>query len=171
MLSLIGGTVIKGTDDAEIDDKVFDIKSCSPWAFDKKWSRGYEHMRITMTLVMLANCMVMPQLRARILAVGSLLQKHWSSKGYACRCVCKRALLVKSKIEANVKAVNTNAPFKRCFEPEPDKWRGQRNGCKASCARPAKFCSYLGSCWPNAEYKPHPKSKAKDPPRYWYIED
>ena len=29
----VAGTTIKGTDDIEIDGKVFDVKSASPWAF------------------------------------------------------------------------------------------------------------------------------------------
>jgi len=34
------GYTIKGEDDVEIDDKVYDIKSSSPFAFEQKWKKG-----------------------------------------------------------------------------------------------------------------------------------
>lgn len=167
----LAGTVIQGTDDAEIDDKVFDIKSCSPWAFDNKWSKGYEHMRDN------DDFGYVGQLHGYAAAKGkdpggwiTVCKSTGKVKVTLADASAKERALVKSKIEANVKAVNTNAPFKRCFEPEPDKWRGKETGAKRLC-KTCGFCSYLGTCWPNAEYKPHPKSEAKDPPRFWYVED
>ena len=40
-----GSVTIKGEDDIEIDHKIYDVKSCSPFAFDKKWSNGYEALK------------------------------------------------------------------------------------------------------------------------------
>ena len=37
----IGGETIEGENDIEIDGKVFDTKSTSPWAFDNKWQDGW----------------------------------------------------------------------------------------------------------------------------------
>ena len=37
----VAGTEVRGEDDIEIDHKVFDTKSASPWAFGNKWSKGF----------------------------------------------------------------------------------------------------------------------------------
>lgn len=37
----IADTTINGEDDIEIDDKVYDTKSASPWAYDNKWAEGW----------------------------------------------------------------------------------------------------------------------------------
>ena len=40
----IAGVKIKGTYDVEIDGKIFDIKSASPWAYDNKFAKGFENV-------------------------------------------------------------------------------------------------------------------------------
>ena len=41
----VGPVTVKGEDDIEIDHKIYDVKSCSPWAFDNKWSKGYSGLK------------------------------------------------------------------------------------------------------------------------------
>ena len=38
----VGSTKISGEDDVEIDNKVYDIKSASDWAFRNKWRKGFD---------------------------------------------------------------------------------------------------------------------------------
>jgi len=41
----IGSALIKGEDDIEVDGKVWDTKSASPWAFTNKWADGTDGLR------------------------------------------------------------------------------------------------------------------------------
>ena len=66
-------------------------------------------------------------------------------------------------------AVNEDWSFERCFEPEDDFFNKKYTGSKKlpfSC----NYCDYRPSCWPNAQYLPQPKSKAKEPRKHWYVQ-
>ena len=41
----ISGVNIKGTYDVEIENKIYDIKSASPWAYDNKFSKGFNNVK------------------------------------------------------------------------------------------------------------------------------
>ena len=77
---------------------------------------------------------------------------------------------VMQNLERNVTAIMSSTKFQRSFEPIEDHWRGKPTGLKRLC-KTCEFCSYLGSCYPDAEYKAHPNSEAKNPPHYWFVKD
>lgn len=165
----VAGVKIRGTDDVEIDNEVYDIKSCSPWAFDNKWSSGYEHFKNTDTFGYIGQLFGYAAAKGK--KPGGWITVCKSSgriKVLSCDASPAEEKAVKRNIATNVKAVNSNQPFKRCFEPEDDKWRGKSTGRKR-LGKTCEFCPFLGSCWPEAEYLPHPNSEAKNPPRYWYL--
>ena len=167
----VAGTTVKGTDDIEIDNQVYDIKSCSPWAFTNKWSQGYEHMKNHDDFGYVGQL------------IGYAHAKNKEPGGWivVCKSTGKVAVVecapsiqeqssVLKNIKHNVTAVTSGAEFQRCFSLEDDKWRGKPTGLKRLC-KTCEFCSFLATCWPDAEFKAHPKSDAKNPPRYWYVED
>ena len=167
----VADALIKGTDDVEIDDAVFDIKSCSPWAFNNKWSKGYAG------LVESDDFGYIGQL------VGYAQAKGKRPGGWI--VCCKSSGRVKvvefeggeeeisarmKQLERTVTTIMSNAKFRRSFDPIEDKWRGKPTGLKTLC-KTCEFCDYLGQCWPQAEYLPHPNSEAKNPPYYWFVKD
>ena len=163
--------IINGTDDIELDGKVYDIKSCSPWAFNHKWSKGYEGLRESDDFGYIGQL------------VGYSKAKGKDPGGWIVVCKSTGRIkvvefeggddemsLVMQKIENTVSAILSKATFKRSFEPIDDKWRGKSTGLQRLC-KTCEFCPYLGECWPSATFKAHPKSEAKDPPHYWFVED
>jgi len=74
------------------------------------------------------------------------------------------------KMEHNVDQVTTGAPLDRQFAPIPDTFRGKPTGLKR-LTKSCEFCDFIKPCYPKAKYMPHPKSEAKNPPMYWFIED
>ena len=85
----------------------------------------------------------------------------WKSTGrikvLSCDGSPAKEMAVKRNTATNVKAVNSNQPFKRCFEPKDDKCRGKSTGRKRLC-KTCEFCQFLGSGWQEAEYLPYPNS-------------
>ena len=165
----VAGAVINGTDDIEIENKVFDIKTCSKWAFDNKWSKGYEHLKDNDDFGYVGQLIGYAKAKGKDPGGWIVICKSTGRvKVVLCDVTPEEQDRVKKKIAATVKAINSKTQFKRCFEPEDDLWRGKPTGDKKLC-KTCEFCSYLGTCWPNAEYKAYPKSEAKNPPRNWYV--
>lgn len=167
----IADALIQGTDDVEIDGAIYDIKSCSPWAFNNKWSRGYTGLALDDPFGYIGQL------------VGYAEAKGKPPGGWI--VICKSTGRIKVvefeggskeidfrllKIANTVSTIMSNAKFRRSFDPIEDKWRGKPTGLKKLC-KTCEFCSYLGECWPDAEYKAHPKSEAENPPHYWFVKD
>lgn len=167
----IADALIQGTDDVEIDGAIYDIKSCSPWSFNNKWDKGYAGLKADDSFGYIGQL------------VGYAEAKGKPPGGWI--VVCKSTGRIRvvefeggqeeisyriKKIEDTVSTIMSNAKFRRSFEPIEDKWRGKATGLKKLC-KTCEFCSYLGECWPNAEFKAHPNSEAKEPPYYWFVKD
>ena len=167
----IAGSTIKGTDDVEIDHKVYDVKSCSPWAFDNKWSKGYEGLKESDDFGYVGQLTGYANAKGK--DVGGWLVMNKSDGRIA---VVEADITDNEKkanlfgIQYNVTAVKENHPFERKFSVVPDKFRGKPTGLKR-LTKSCEFCDYLTTCWPTAKRMAHPKSEAKNPPMYWFIED
>lgn len=163
------GYTIKGEDDIEIDEKVYDIKSSSPFAFEQKWKKG------------------LPALKADdpFGYVGQLIGysdgQNKDTGGWIVVCKSTGQVVVvdadfsdeeknavKSDIATKVKAINEGWSFQRCFEPVDDFFNKKYTGSKKlpmSCV----FCDFKQSCWPKAQLLPQPNSRAKEPKKNWYV--
>lgn len=163
----LAGVEVKGENDIEIDDKVFDTKSASPWAFTNKFV-DFETMKHEDAFGYI------PQL------VGYSISQGKKPGGWI---VVNKATGEIKIIEVNltdeeidkivegmaktVDKITSDAPFERCFEPEVEKFRGKPTG-SLRLPMTCGFCSYLPKCWPDAVYKPQTGSEAKSPKHYWY---
>lgn len=167
----VDGTIIKGTDDVTIDHKVYDIKSASPWSFSNKWSQGYEYLKYH------DDFGYVSQLHGYASAKGQepggwivVCKSTGAVKVVECDASVDERRAITERIKTSVNSIVADAPFERCFEPVDDKWRGKPTGRKR-LGKTCEFCDYKAQCWPNAVFKAHPDSEAKNPPQYWYLED
>jgi len=167
----IGETVVKGEDDIEIDHKVYDVKSCSPWAFDNKWSKGYSGLKESDDFGYVGQLTGYAQAQNKELGGWIVVNK---SNGRIAVVDAEVSETEKQmnlfKMEHNVDQVTTGAPLDRQFAPIPDTFRGKPTGLKR-LTKSCEFCDFIKPCYPKAKYMPHPKSEAKNPPMYWFIED
>lgn len=166
----IADTVIKGENDIEIDHKVYDTKSASPWAFDNKWKFGWEGL------------MKEDAFGYKAQLLGYTRGAHADMGGWIVVNKSTGEVLVveaqpdafelaqlEAQVESTIKHVMEDKPFTRCFEPQDEYFRKKPTGNKrlhTTCT----FCSFKGDCWPNAVYKPQAGSTAKEPRHYWYAE-
>lgn len=166
----LGNAVIKGEDDIEIDDKVWDTKSCSPWAFSNKWADGIEGLRKGDDFGYMAQMIgyshgqgkqpggwfVVNKSTGEVMAVTADLHEG-------------EAKAILDEVREKVDAINSDAPFKRCFEAEEETFYKKPTGNKrlpTACG----FCDFMKTCWPEAVHKPQTGSQAKSPRYYWYSE-
>lgn len=164
----IHGEQIRGENDIEIDGRVYDTKSSSPWAFTHKWSEGWSGVAkddafgyaaqlwgyATGTNKPQGGWIVVNKSTGEVEVVEADPSPDQVSQ-------------LEAFISENVKVIATDRPFIKCFEPTQELFRGKPTGNKrlhTTCT----FCSYRASCWPDAVYKPQGGSKAVSPRHYWY---
>ena len=75
----------------------------------------------------------------------------------------------KKEANKNIKALMTDAPFKRQFELKNEKFGRNETGNKV-LSTVCTFCNYKHKCWDNLQYLPQQQSKATNPAYYWYAE-
>ena len=158
---------ISGETDLYTDDRVDDIKSCSPWAYRNKFL-NFKGMKDHDTF-------------------GYLTQLHLYSFG-AKKKVGGWGAVNKSSGEVSyledestedevqqsvdnalvkVKALEDNKPFERCFEDEPETFRKKETGNRV-LGEVCSWCDFKFSCWEGLEYKPQPISTAREPRWLYY---
>ncbi len=160
---------LEGTLDIEIDNKVWDIKSASPWSFDNKFDSttilsGEDAFGYVDQLFGYA--------KARNNKAGGWLPIN-KSNGQIKECPIDDKVhdevLNKSyeTIVNKVQHVVEGNPIPECTGVVQEKFYGKETGNKIlgpSC----KFCNCKEKCWPGIQYKKSVVSKAKDKFE-WYI--
>lgn len=166
----LGETTVKGEDDIEIDHKIYDVKSCSPWAFDNKWSKGYHGLKESDDFGYVGQLTGYAQAQGKELGGWIVVNK---SDG--------RVAVVEADVSDEEKSMNLfmmqftadqikkATPLNRQYEPIVDTFRGKPTGLMR-LPKSCEFCDFTQACYPKAKYMAHPKSEAKKPPMYWFIE-
>ena len=166
----LNGHKIKGEDDVEIDGKVYDIKSASPAAFERKWKYGIDALKKDDGFGYIGQLVGYSEGQGKP-AGGWIVVCKSSGEVAVVDAELSKAELkrIKGDLAMKATAVNEDWSFERCFEPEDDFFNKKYTGSKKlpfSC----NYCDYRPSCWPNAQYLPQPKSKAKEPRKHWYVQ-
>ena len=162
-------TVIEGEDDIEIDNKVYDVKSASPWAYDNKWAKGWESLAADDSFGYIGQLIGYAKGQGKEPGGWIVLNK---STGEVCVVEFEMPERDIQKVIENCKATaslvqDTSAPFAKCFNDIEEEFNGKKTGNRrlpAICG----FCQYIRHCWPDAQLKPQTMSKAKNPRMYWY---
>lgn len=164
----IADTEIQGENDIEIDNKIYDVKSCSPWAYDNKWCDGWEGLAEDDSFGYIGQLIgysrgVVPDMGGWIVINKSTGEVSVVEANPSDEEVRKR----ETEIADRIMTVEADAPFKPCFTPYEEKFRGNPTG---SLRLPSQcgFCSFRKACYPKAVYKPQTGSQAKAPRHYWY---
>jgi hypothetical protein len=161
---------ISGESDIDINNKVYDIKSCSPWAFKNKWSEGFEGMLKDDGFGYVGQLFGYADAQKK--APGGWIVVDKSSGEIAVvevKANKQQVASIRQKRKDVVEAISQNKPFQRCFEDEPEFWRRKPTGNK-KINKKCHFCDYKKACWPKAVYTENVFSTAQSKPFYWYTE-
>ena len=162
----LGDTQISGTYDLTMDGAVDDVKSASDWSYKNKFE-SFEKLSASDSFGYVG------QLAGYAKASGTKAGGWWvvNKANGQFKYVPADGIDVDwevSKIKATVDTVNENK-FERCFEPEPETYRGIPSG-NLVLNEGCKFCDYRFDCWPTLQELPSRVSKAREPKMVEYVE-
>lgn len=158
----IGGTLIDGTLDAEIDDAVFDVKSTSSYAFRTKFgpSGGFEAIRKDDTfgyVVQLAAYSAGYEKPAGgWIAINKESGEFWVTEYPSGSPVCGDLL---ETCDLSIRKLLNGAPFERCFTDVAETFRRRPTGNRVLCAE-CSYCPFKYECWNGVRFLPSLVSEA-----------
>ena len=163
---------IEGRQDVEIDNKVWDIKSASPYSFDKKFGEagGFNEVVKDDSFGYASQGFLYGESQNKKFGGWIVINKstgEWT--------VCETPASVeehKSKAiktaEENIKALKSSKPFKRCYSDIPETFRSKPTGNRV-LGFVCSYCPYKLPCWGSGlKLLPQQQSKGKNPKWVWY---
>jgi hypothetical protein len=163
---------MKGTYDIIIDDKVYDIKTASPFAFEKKFGGGFENVAKDDVFGYITQGYLYSEATKKPFggwivinkSTGELLLSEPPEDDSQYR---KEAL---EKVHANTKALMEDKPFEKCFDLVEEKFYKKPTGNKI-LGTVCSYCPFKQKCWgDDIEYLPQQQSKSFNPKYVWYAE-
>jgi hypothetical protein len=166
-LKLPHGQEINGEYDMELNDKIDDVKSASPWSYQNKFA-SFD------ALASGDSFGYIPQLVGYAEGAGKGVGGWWvinkangEFKYVSASEVDKQSVL--DDIQDTVDYIDQDQPFERCFEPIEETFYKKKTGHK-KLGTECSFCAFKHKCWPNLSTEPSRSSKAKNPPMVDYID-
>jgi len=165
---------INGQLDVEIDNKIWDVKSASPYSFDKKFGEagGFDEV-VREDIFGYAS---------QGFLYGESVKKKFGgwiviNKSTGEWTVCETPIVDNehktkaiSTAETNYKALKNKEEFKKCFKEVDETFRSKPTGNKVlgiACS----FCPYKLPCWGSGlQLLPQQQSKGKNPKWVWYTQ-
>jgi len=167
-------TEINGALDVEIDGKVWDIKSASPWSFTHKFGEngGFNEVATNDVFGYTTQGYVYAEGRSKPFGGWIVINKstgEWvvTETPLADDEYKDKALTVAKE---NAKAIEENKKFERCYEDEEEYFRKQKTGNRV-LSNTCGFCPYKFPCWGESlQLLPQQQSQGKNPRWVWYTE-
>ena len=168
------GTIIDGDYDTKIDQKIWDIKSASPYSFEKKFgeSGGFEAVAEDDAFGYVPQGYLYSE--SLKLPFGGWIVINKSTGEWT---VCETPIAdseYRSKALSlainNAKALENDEPFKKCYEDIEETFRGKKTGNRV-LGTVCSFCPYKLPCWGSkVQLLPQQQSQGKNPKWVWYTE-
>ena len=166
-LKLSNKAEISGEYDMILDGKIDDVKSASPWSFQNKFEDFH-------SLNKGDSFGYVSQLVGYATAAGKDVGGWWVvNKGngdfkYVSASEADKKEVLK-KIEDTYDYLDKDKPFERCFDSEPETYRGKASGNR-KLAKVCSFCSHKKKCWPTLRALPSQVYSGKlTPPTVEYV--
>ena len=165
-LDLPTGDVIDGELDMEMDGKIDDVKSASPWSYKNKFE-SFEKLSEKDDFGYVAQLVGYAHAANKDVGGWWVVNKANGEFKYvdASSVNVSEVLL---KVQEKVTNLNNNAPFKRCFSPVEETYYKKKSG-NLVLPDECKFCPFKRKCWETLQTLPSKVSKAKEPPMVDYI--
>ena len=165
---------IEGKQDVEIDGKIWDIKSASPYSFEKKFGEdgGFEAVVQDDSFGYASQGFLYAEGQKKDFGGWIAINKS-TGEWTVCETPAvsepyKRNALTNA--EKNVKALSSDKPFKRCYDAVDETFRSKPTGNKV-LGFVCSYCPYKLPCWGSGlKLLPQQQSKGKNPKWVWYTE-
>jgi len=172
----LGKHSVSGTLDVEIDGKVWDIKSASPYAFEHKFGAmgGYKKIKEDDVFGYIVQGYLYSKARNKDFG-GWIVVNKASGEWVVCEAPelqeedKKEALALAEK---NLNALLSGEKFKRCFTDVEETYKDKDKNVKKTGNRVLSsicgFCDFKRTCWPNVIMHRKVGSTARFPKSVWY---
>lgn len=162
---------LRGIPDVEIDDKIWDIKSASPFSFINIFGDrgGFKKIADEDTFGYLTQGFLYEEMSSKPFAGWVVINKSTGEWEFVETPIesSKYKQQAIEKATVNYRKIRDKEPFARDFEDKPEYFNRKPTGNRilgTACG----FCKFKQKCWPGVEYKASLNSKSKNPGWYWY---
>ena len=169
------GDEIEGRQDVEIDKKIWDIKSASPYSFEKKFGEagGFNEVVREDSFGYASQGFLYGESQSKEFGGWIAINKS-TGEWTVCETPAsveehKKAALTSAK--KNYKALKEGKPFKRCYDDVAETFRSKPTGNRI-LGFVCSYCPYKLPCWGRDKLQllPQQQSKGKNPKWGWYTE-
>ena len=165
-LKLPDGQEISGEYDMEMDGKIDDVKSASPYSYKNKFE-SFESLQSSDSFGYI------PQLVGYSKAAGKEVGGWWVVNKANGEFKYVSASEVDSEqviqdIQETVNYIEKDEPFERCFQPVAETYYKKQSG-NMILPDDCKFCSFKHKCWDTLQTLPSRVSKSANPPPVDYV--
>ena len=168
------GSTLEGRYDVKIDKKVWDVKSASPYSFEKKFgpAGGFEEV-IKEDAFGYASQGYLYSESEKVPFGGWIVINKSTGEWLTCEAPLAddeyKATAIKNA-EDNMKSITDKKPFKRCYSDIEETFRTKKTGNKV-LGFVCSFCPYKLPCWGSKlQLLPQQQSQGKNPKWVWYTE-
>ena len=165
-LKLPNGQEIKGEYDMEMDGKIDDVKSASPWSYTNKFE-SFDTLNNKDSFGYVSQLVGYAEAAGKDVGGWWVVNKGNGEFKYVSASEVDSEQVIQD-IQETVNYIEKDEPFERCFKPVPETFYKKQTGnmvLNSSC----RFCSFKHKCWDTLKTIPSRVSKAKNPPQVDYV--
>lgn len=165
-LKLPDGQEIQGEYDMEMDGKIDDVKSASPWSYANKFD-SLESLQKGDGFGYIPQLVGYSKAAEKDVGGWWVVNKGNGEFKYVSASEVDSEQVIQD-IQETVNYIEKDEPFERCFEAVAETYFKKPSG-NMTLASECRFCSYKQKCWPQLQTLPSRVSKAKNPPEVDYV--
>ena len=168
------GNEIEGKQDVEIDEKIWDIKSASPYSFEKKFGEEGGFLEVVKEDSFGYASQGFLYGESQNKKFGGWIEINKSTGEWT---VCETPAMIEphktealKKAKDNLKALKDKVPFKRQYDDIAETFRSKPTGNRV-LGFVCSYCPYKLPCWGSKlQLLQQQQSKGKNPKWVWYTE-
>ena len=168
------GNEIEGKQDVEIDEKIWDIKSASPYSFEKKFGEEGGFLEVVKEDSFGYASQGFLYGESQNKKFGGWIAINKSTGEWT---VCETPAMIEphktealKKAKDNLKALKDKVPFKKQYDDIAETFRGKPTGNRV-LGFVCSYCPYKLPCWGSKlQLLQQQQSKGKNPKWVWYTE-
>ena len=167
------GGSIEGRQDVEIDGKVWDIKSASPYSFEKKFGEagGFNEVVREDSFGYASQGFLYGESQKKTFGGWIAINKS-TGEWTVCETPSVHQEYKKNALDSakkNIKAIKEGKPFKRCYDDVAETFRSKPTGNRV-LGFVCSYCPYKLPCWGRDKLQllQQQQSKGKNPKWIWY---
>ena len=166
-LQLGEGKEISGEYDMVLDGKVDDVKSASPWSYEHKFS-DFHTLSSDDTFGYVSQLVGYAKAADKDVGGWWVINKANGDFKYVSAAEADVEQTM-ADIKDTYEYISQDKPFERCFDAEPETYRGKASG-NWKLSKTCGFCDHKKKCWPELQALPSRVYKgAKTPPTVEYV--